>query len=224
MARTVAVSSLLLRLRDLADIDNDDAFDDARLIRFLASSYTWLYDLLADIPGYFESDPPQSIVTTGVASYSLPADHYRTLRVDYQIANGEWRRVKEADIREIHRFEASTGSYAARFRLVGQKLYLYPTPPSGQTYRHIYVPAATVLDDTADTIDGVSGWEELLVLDAVIKARIKDDTALEEVFRERSIHLKRIEDMRIERLAASTKSVFGEDEEDFLELSEWELT
>jgi hypothetical protein len=38
-----------------------------------------------------------------------------------------------------------------------------------------YVPVATVLVGDADTFDGVSGWEEYVVLDAAIKSLIKDD-------------------------------------------------
>jgi hypothetical protein len=55
------------------------------------------------------------------------------------------------------------------------KIRLYPIPTSGQTYYVHYVPTTTTIDDSADVLRGINGWEEWIVWDVAIKCLLKED-------------------------------------------------
>ena len=60
-----------------------------------------------------------------------------------------------------------------RYRLNGDKLWLTPTPAGNQNIQVWYVPKLTTLSADSDTVDGVSGWTEYIIVDACIKALAK---------------------------------------------------
>jgi len=65
-----------------------------------------------------------------------------------------------------------------RYRLMGSYLWLRSsaTPVSaGRNMRLWYAPRATLLVNDGDTFDGVSGWDEYVVVDCVIKCRLKGE-------------------------------------------------
>ena len=87
---------------------------------------------------------------------------------------------------------ASSRSYA--FRIHGTVCEFYPTPSSG-TYRMYYAPAYTTLSIDSDTVDGVNGWEEFIVLDSAIKCLIKEGSDHDDLLRERQMMLNRVDEM-----------------------------
>jgi len=122
----------------------------------------------------FEST--DSIAATGAATYALPASYYGTVAVEYQDGNGVKIPLRPISKRDAHRFSwASSSSVATHYRRVGSNMVLYPTPSSG-TYIHTYIPAPTKFTSDADTIDGISGWEEYIIVDCAIKAYIKEES------------------------------------------------
>jgi len=67
------------------------------------------------------------------------------------------------------------------YRIEGGDVLIYP-PSSADSYRLIYVRSAPKLtltdpapDGYANTIDGYNGWEELLVLYALLRAKRSQD-------------------------------------------------
>jgi hypothetical protein len=53
---------------------------------------------------------------------------------------------------------------------------ILPKPRSGDEYIHTYLVAPADLSSDSDTIDGVSGWEEFIVLDSAIKCLVKEES------------------------------------------------
>lgn len=63
-----------------------------------------------------------------------------------------------------------------RYRITGSNIQLVPLASSGQTFRIQYAPRPLTLMQDTDTIDGVSGYEELIIIDAAIKAMQKEES------------------------------------------------
>lgn len=212
MSRTITLAELRSDVRQRADVENDTHLSDAEINRYVSSSYSFLYGLLVRSgEAYFENT--QTITTTGVATYALPADFYRMLRVRYRVDSQSWARVIEADPNIIDRV-TTNGVRATWYRLVNNSIEFYPTPPSLQTYQLRYIPAAERLTGDNQSINGVNGWEELIVLDAAIKCLRKSDkqemaAGLE---RDRLLMLKNIEDLAYERSIASSTRPFREED------------
>lgn len=182
--RTVTVGELKTRIRERADAVGDTSWvTDAELGRYIDAGYTELVDLLlkADIHLF---EVTSDVTTDGITdTYDLPADFYKLLGVDYKWSSSpeKYVGVPVVTFGERNRYTSlfvSTlyGAYAAGYRIIGNQVKFYPLPPANQTYRLIYVPCAAELASLADdtAVDGISGYDELLIISAAILMATKE--------------------------------------------------
>lgn len=199
MARNFTVGALLQRVRERADMieGNPRKFcGDDEIIRWLSQSYTKLYGIIARSGlNAFESE--KVYVTDGrdPAAYPLPADFFGCLRVDWLItatAPIRYLEIRELMIGEAGRINWSSGGRAIGFRIVNETLVLYPNATTvGQSYLLVYIPTAADLTDEAQPVNGVNGFEEIMVLDASIRALQKEETDASPLIRERTLEMAR---------------------------------
>lgn len=174
--RAVTVAVLIPRIRRWVAAEGDtDFLPDAEVLDYLNEEWPRLYALYAKAyPESFRTEV--DVVTDGTPSRPLPADWWETVGVDYQRTGGRYGRLRRLMEAERNRFAQASSSRAFAFRAIKNALFFYPTPPAGQTYRHIYVPTAPVLT-LGDSIDGVLGHEKLLELEVAIRILAgKDET------------------------------------------------
>lgn len=170
MPRTFTLAELRQRVWDLTDMQNDPNASTTIVNDMLSTAHAKYFAKTAKYGLGYPGMTTQSITTTGPTPdvVALPSDHAFTLRVDYQVSGSYWGELREADIREIGRFP-TTASFATHFMLVGTNIQFFPPPPAGQIYRHMYVPAPAKLTSDSQTVDGVCGWEELLIFEVAIR-------------------------------------------------------
>lgn len=122
--------------------------------------YAELYGALAR-QGMHRVESVESITATGAATYSLPADLWAVLTVHRVDNTGEPAMLRRHDhrLRTSSTFAAPGSSY----RVVGTSIEFNPRPASG-TYEVRYVPVPGTLTADDQTLDGVLGWEEYVVL------------------------------------------------------------
>lgn len=175
MPRLFTLAQLRQRLRELTDTETSRHFTDTELNSRLSASYAKYHAKLVRAGlGYFTEVPVQ-FTSAGGANITLPADFFAFLRVDYQLNVETWDPLEEVPIQEIHRYLPSAAR-AFGYRLTGPlALTFYPTPPSGQVYRYIYIQNAADLTTDGQTVDGVAGWEEAILFDAALKALMKEN-------------------------------------------------
>jgi len=173
VARTFTLLQIRDRVRELVDAEQMRALSDLELNKRISSAYARYYAKLVK-PGLgFPTEITQTITATATSNYTLPPDHFSTMRVDY-LNSSIWQPLWEVDIREVHEVELSnSGGPSYAYRLAGPNLLLYPIPAIGGVYRHIYAPAPVDLTDDTQLLDGVCGWEEAVILDAAIRAALK---------------------------------------------------
>ena len=94
-----------------------------------------------------------------------------------------------------------------RYRLNGDKLWLTPTPAGGQTIKVWYVPRLTTLSADGDTVDGISGWTEYIIVDACIKALAKQESDVTVFALQKAELIKRIESAAENRDAGNPATV-----------------
>ena len=114
----------------------------------------------------------------------------------------------------LPQFRGAYGSLTPRYRLRANKLDLQPTPQAGQVFRLLYVPRMTPLTSDSSSFDGISGWEEYVIVDVMIKARLKrEEDASGELALKTALE-RRIESAaanRDEGRAATVTDVLGSD-------------
>lgn len=205
----VTLGSIREQVRQQADMVNSLFCSDAEINQYISSSYKELYDIL--IQKYGENyyvQTPYSFTTDGTNEfYDLPEDFYKLLGVDQQIGN-IWVNVRQFNFNDRNQNQFNTGgSQRFRYRINGNQLWLKPLPASGQPIRVWYIPTPMDLADDADEINGVSGWEEYIVVDAAIKCKNKEESDVQVLFAMKQQLLKRIEEAAGNRDAGTPATI-----------------
>lgn len=196
MPRIYTRAQLRLRARRRADMVNAvDFITDPEIDEMLSEHYTDLYAHLVESSlNWFEKtifvdgkDEPNTEL------FNLPADFFGMVAVDFQYTSQHFIPLWEYMPTERTLYEnLQTGS---RFPLVYSVIGRQSAPPgqseqvsflpglrSGQVCRIRYIPAPIGLEDSdgADdgtTIDGVAGWEELVVINTAIDMLNKEESS-----------------------------------------------
>lgn len=208
MPYTVTLAELRTRAQDRADMVNSGFVTTAQWNAYAQSSWNRLWRKLVKSGLSYVTESSQTISTTGLTdTYALPADHAVTLAVDYQANTEQYIELEEVMLKERNNYPA-TGSAARGFRLAGSNIILYPKPPAGQTYRHLYVARPAVLSLDGDTIDCVMGLEEWIVWDMAIRALMKEESDVAWHSRERdALWAEFDEDVEMRMLAKNRRVV-----------------
>lgn len=199
MATTLTLGELRQRVRERADMEGSQFVTDAELTGYINQSAYELYDLLVLRYGTDQFVSSANITATGLAdSFALPANFYKLLGVDLQVATDQWVSVRPFMFAERNRYPypniaTFAGFTPTRYRLQGSNLWLMPRAPSGQVYRVWYVPRWTELAADSDVLEGISGWTEYVIIDAAIKCLVKEESDPSALMAAKAAMEKRIE-------------------------------
>jgi len=175
MANTRTLAELeaeILFRGDLRSVRHDP--NGTELQRQINASILRIYRKLCKInKDYFLTSNDETIVS-GTGEYSLPADFLHVEMV--HVKDGSyWYPMKKFLPSEMRQYQASSGEKRlCRYRAMGSDLYLRPTPGWAGTVRLWYHPVPTELTDAAHTFDGICGYEELVILDVIVKMKAMD--------------------------------------------------
>lgn len=213
----VTLLDLRTELRRRIDRVNSNFFTNPELNQYLSKSYKELYDILIQKFGddYYVADP-YDFTTDGSETYDLPEDFYKLLGVDAQYngstATNGWVTLRQFMFQErnaytMPNYQAFYGITNLRYRLRDNSLWFTPVPISGQLLRLYYCPRPDDLTDDADTVDGVSGWEEYIICDAAIKCMVKEESDPSAFAAQKVALLQRIESAAENRNAGQPQTV-----------------
>ena len=187
----VTLTELISRIRQRSDNEHSGStfVTDAEITRLINVSYAELYGhLIRWSMNMVES--LQTITATGAANYNLETDFYSLVAV-FRVS-GDYRvRLERHSSR--HRLGATPSGDASSYRVINNTIEFYPRP-SGGTYEVVYVPVCGQLAAAGDTLDGVLGWEEYVVLDCAIHILDKEESDSKMLRADRDRILARIED------------------------------
>lgn len=180
MPRTYTRLELRTVIRQRADMVNSLFVTDAEFNTYIDQSYAWLYDLLVGAYGedYFVSNVDFT-TTVNTTFYS-----FATIALD------TFYKLHGIGLLEGNGHEIILQKY-----MQGQRGDTTNLPEAGKIIRVYYIPAPSKLASDAATVDGVSGWEELIIVDCAIKAKDKEESDTQVLMQEREYLLLRIEQM-----------------------------
>lgn len=149
--------------------------------QYLNDSYLELYDLLVTkFEDYYVKDAYAFTLASGEYILDLPADFYKSIGLDRKITGNDYYPLDPFNFRNrnFKRLPSRRmGLYPnVQYRILGDKIHFMPEDLAPGDYRIWYIPRATLMSDDADTIDGVNGWEEYVVIDAAIKCLVKEES------------------------------------------------
>jgi hypothetical protein len=179
MAKTVTLAQLRASARLQADFVNSQYFSDSDVNNLLNSSIGELYDLAVQSDEDYYRTISTINMVSGTDTYALPADFYKLKKVRAYV--GSSPTVYE----EIERFNDNERVY-------------YSTSASNLptlTIDFEYIPSYTTLASDSDTLDGINGFEELVVIDTCIKMKDREESDVSVLMGRKQMMMKRIEEM-----------------------------
>jgi hypothetical protein len=219
-----SLGSIRDTVRQRCDMVASEFVTDDELDGWINASAYELYDLLVQkfSPGSYYVAPEYTFTADGSSDgYDLPDDLYKLLGVDLQLAADSWVTVKPFTFAERNRYaypnvQSATIPANCRYRLMGSQLLFTPRPTAGQVFRLWYVPKMTRLSVDTDVLEGVSGWEEYVVVDVCIKALTKEESDPSVFLAQKAALLQRIESAAENRDAGSPATVADSQGADFV--------
>jgi hypothetical protein len=165
----------LLQLRTSARQESDQVNSlfctDAEVNGYIRTAYA---DLYGNIVQHFGND---YFVQTPAAGYTFTTDGINQLFA-LPMTGGVQLMFKLLGVEAL--VSGSTQYVSLKpFAFADRNRLSFPgsqIPPAGQTVRILYVPLPTLPTQDADTIDGVNGWEESIVIDVAMKMMAKEES------------------------------------------------
>lgn len=209
------LGAVRLAAQQKADMVNSAFISKQEWNDYINKSYAALYDLLiqAYADDYYVASP-FSITTDSrtPALYNLPSNFYKLLGVDLAINGTDtWATITKHLFSQRNRNSYNTnnsviGNPRLKYRLVGNQVS-FPGAGSSRTLRLWYIPRPTALLADYHVLDGISGWEEYVILDAAIKALGKEESDASLLLAQKQEITTRIEAAKNNRDAAFAEAV-----------------
>lgn len=168
MARNVTITDLITRAKRVAGMENESSVSDAEWQIYVVQAKAEM-DMIVQNTGCDALVTEQSIVSNGSSVLpDLPGEEglEQIRSVEYRVSSTVRRRLRRIMREERDDFQGATGSEAVGYFVQGHDaltaagIYLYPTPPTGQTYVVTYEP----LDDqTLEDADPSTSIDTLTV-------------------------------------------------------------
>jgi hypothetical protein len=176
MALTVTLANLRTRIRNRGEW-LDTYISDAEILAMVNASIAQLHNIITGLdPDYFLSSDDSNVVS-GTATYALATDCFKPKGVDLLDSNNEWLNVLRFNWAERNQLQSGAGERLwTRYRIEGSNIRLMPTPGWSETngLRLWYIPTPTVLSADSDTYDGISGFDEWVVLNCCVMCAAKE--------------------------------------------------
>lgn len=178
--RTVTLRNIIDRATKRADMNASRFYELEEKVDLFNELYPELYDtLVAASENYYIKNPDFTITTvSGTRQYDLPDDFYKVVGVNF-LSGSEYITIKPYMEQERNLpFQTATS-----------------IPAGTVSIRYVPAPIQYTVDDLDETIDGVSGWDALVVTEmamAMLESEESDVTALT---RRRDRTKRRIEEM-----------------------------
>lgn len=212
MALTTTLLKLKTAARQRADQVNSGFVTDAELTTYINNSLCELYDLIISTYGedYYATSATTAL-SSSTDTYDLPSDFYKCIGVDLVIGANTSITLERFNFVERNQYRYTIGGFfnqiASKYKLVGNKIKFLPFPAGGVSYRLWYIPVPVLLVNDADTFDGVSGWDEYIVVDAAIKMMQKEESDVSVLMAQKQMLIKRIQEMAPNRDAGAAPRI-----------------
>lgn len=198
------ITQALYELYDLL-IDCNQTYYVAPTAAFISNGSTYLYPLPDGIRNF-----------TGPDGQSFVAPpFYKMLGVDMGLsnANNAWVTVSQFNFIDRNKFlypnSASTiyGVFNCQYRIMGNNLEFIPVPSGNQPFRLWYIPRLNVPLKDSDLVDGISGWNEYVIVRAAKYALDKEESDTTKLDQEIEFLIKRIEASSASRDVGQTDTI-----------------
>lgn len=212
MANTTTLAQLRTRARERSDQENSTFVSSSELLSYINASYQELYDILVGKFEDYYTIKTTVVIASGSSTIPLPSDFYKLRGIDFKLDTNTFVSVGKFNFIERNVLNRSiirrgAGFRETQYRVIGNSIQIEPEDSADGVYRLWYTPLPTLLSAETDTIDGIQGWEEYVIIDVAIKMMAKEESSTTHLEREKAAMLKRIESMAANRDSGQPESI-----------------
>lgn len=177
--RTVSVAALKERIRKRTDQENSDFISNDELLEYINAAYAEFYGLITTIyeDYYVASADIDTVADANL--YNLPSNFFKMSGVDYNADTDEVVELRRFEFTERNRLgqTATSSGYGTniRYKLLGDTITFVPAPTAGKKIRLWYIPSAPILISDTQLIDGINGYEEMIIAEVAIRIMNKQE-------------------------------------------------
>ena len=220
------MGALITSCKQQVDLENHPVIASTEWRSLISRAYGELFTIVANSGlRYFETSA--NVVSDGTNVLAEMSNHFETVTLAYlaQASPARYIDLREAMAQEEAMLSGQTGSYARYFSIVDDEILLFPTPPTGQTYRMRYVPQPPDLSGYADDacVDVVTpDGHEFLIWNVAVKAMAKTeaDARLAQSEREQA-RARFTEAIQLRALNAPRRRIVVDDDPDNWDRDRW---
>lgn len=179
--------------------DTDGLVSDSEILGYVSDSYGELMDLIASKNEDAVTRVYQVVTTANtiypyeVTGEAVPVAPNRPvgwarIRSVFRVNGSGLTRLENVSVTEWPRFNGRSG-HPDSYTVMGDKIYVLPTPTDTETYYVAYIPsyAADLLtSDVIEVVPIVFRWEEYVVVSAAIKCLRKEESDTSELMQEKA--------------------------------------
>lgn len=187
-------------------------------------SYAELYDLLITAYEDYYVAPRLTFTTSGTQTdYDLPNGQnyagapalYKLYGVDLGLdsSNNAFMTLRKFDFLQRNQYvfpqltSTILGVFNLQYRMLGERIRFIPLPSAGQPVGLWYFPRLTALLSDTDVMDGISGWDEYVIVDAAIKALQKEESDVSVLMAQKQALIARIQGAAANRDAGAPDTI-----------------
>lgn len=224
----VTGQNLIDRIRQRTDQVNSGFVSDSEILNLINQYKREMEDLLVRTFGAdYSATSTTFSATANTENYNLSTltagTFYKGLGLDIADTSSPtgWRDVKPYNWHDrnqpslVSAFTLNLTNGDVRYRFFGQNLSLRPTPSGTMSMKLWFVPQTVALSTTADSFDDINGWSELIVLDASIAIKDKEESDTSVLQADRARMVQRIVEMAPNRDAGEAPTV-GDTQRDMM--------
>jgi hypothetical protein len=216
----VTLQQLMDRARQRADQVNSGFVTDSELISWINVYKREYEDLLVRTFGAdYSATSATFSATANTENYNLSAltagTFYKLQGLDVADSTSPtgWRDVRAFNFKDRNKIVVpgtvlpiqSNGQ--VRYRVWGPNLVLRPVPTSTINMKLYWTPQTVAMSATTDSFDDVNGWSELIVLDAAIAMKDKEESDTSVLQGDRQRMVMRITEMAPNRDASDPMTI-----------------
>lgn len=194
MADVVLVSDIITLAKQRCDMENTNFISAAEWLSYADQSYRKFYNLITTLYEDYNVATYDYTTTAGVEEYDLPSAFLKTRLVELSGVTPKPLTLRAWTLSEKNRLAYNVAGYPVRFATYGNKLRLMPTPRGAFTVTLWYVPTATQITSTSQTVEVYNGFDEYIALDMAIRALMKEESNTDRLERERDRMQKMLEE------------------------------
>jgi hypothetical protein len=204
-ADSVLVSAIITLAKQRADMENTGFISDAEWLTYADQSYRKFYNIITTLYEDYNVSEHDFSTVAGTEEYSLPSGFLKTRLVEIYGITPRPISLKQWTLSEKNKLAYNVNGYPVRYAVYGDKLRLMPVPQGIHQMKLWYVPSATPITATSQSVEVYNGFDEYIVLDMAIKALAKEESSTERLERERDRMEKLLEETLRGRDAGSPR-------------------